>query len=139
MASEFGWPESHERGVGIAGDWILAFDQTGCATCRFTYRFFVRVLRGTTTTLQAPAVALSGRAFVLRGRVRPAEKGSGVMISRRTRRGSKTIGTAYLDRSGRFSLRTKVRGRGVARFRAHYGGDGFHRESSSRVVSVRVR
>jgi hypothetical protein len=138
MASEFGWPESHERGVGIAGDWVLAFAQKECATCGFTYRFFVRVLRGTATTLQGPGVVLSGRAFVLRGRVRPADGGSAA-ISLRTSRGWKSIGTAYLDRSGRFSLRTKVRGRGVAHFRAHYGGDGFHRESSSRVVSVRVR
>lgn len=138
MASEFGWPESHERGVGIAGDWVLAFEAKGCRKCDFTYRYFIRVLRGTTTILQGPGVARSGRTFLLRGRVRSADTGSAV-VSRRTGRRWKAIGTAYLDHSGRFTLRTSVPGRGVAHFRAHYSGDGFHRESSSRVVSVRVR
>jgi hypothetical protein len=138
MASEFGWPESHARGVGIAGDWVLAFARKGCPTCEFTYRFFVRVLRGTTTTLQAPRVAISGRTFVLRGRVRSAEAGSAT-VSRRTGRRWKAIGTAYVDQSGKFTLRTKVLERGAVAFRARYSGDDFHRESTSRTVVVRVR
>jgi hypothetical protein len=137
MASEFGWPPSSKRGVGIPGDWVLAFAEKGCPTCRFSYSFFVRVARGTTTTLTGPRGPRPGRPFVLRGRVQPAGTGT-VALSRRTGRGWRDIGTTDIRRSGSFSLRTKVDRRALARFRARYSGDGFHRASVSNTLSVQV-